>query len=652
LAVDIPLTGASGINAYLDTLVSQGFNAVMMNVVEHHYTLVKSPKERTGLLPFTQRLDGTTYTGSPNGTTGAAGTQGQFASDNYSSISTQCPDWTFINNSYWQNVEVILDACLAHNILVFPWVAYLGFHVNDEGWLTEMVVIDAVTGAGGFTGFSFANPTKSKLWNYGAWLASRWKNYPNLIWTMGGDYGSGGQSLSTPQQNAVNNVMDGMKSVAGQQSTLFTAHWDRPCISTDTVLSAGNFDLNLCYADDSTAELARRGYAHTPAIPTFLGEYFYEGSLFGGSTPFRRYLYWAVLSGIAGCFYGHEQLWRFDNGSPGTDYTTLLSTTARNDAVRQFALWKSKPWHRLKPSGLGGMGTIVTAGGGTASPQSTDFVAAACTSEGDLLLAYVPPAHSGTITVDMTKLAGTATARWFDPTNASFTAIGTFSNTGTRAFTTPGTNSAGQTDFLLVIETSAGAAAGTSTAAAVGQSLDTGTGSAAGSSTAAATGQALATGTGTSAGTSTAAATSGGVTSGTGTAAGSSTAAAVGAALGVATGSAAGTSTAAAVGGSRATGTGSASGSSGAAAVGAELATGTGSSAGSSTALGAPPGASAGSATGAGGGAGVGSALVKGAGASAGTSTATGSSASPATEPTGFAALVADMDRIVIDLLG
>lgn len=449
LFVDIPI---ASLNMYLNDITAKGFNAVMGNAIEHHYTLVKPPKERGGALPFTQRLDGSAYTGSPNGTNGAAGTQGQFAGDPYGNINTQAPDWTFPNNAYWVIVESILDACRQANVAVFVWAAYLGFQANDEGWINEMVALDAVIGAGGFTGQPWADPTKSKLWNYGAWLANRWKAYPHIIWVMGGDYGTNTNSLTTAQRNAVNNVMAGLKSVAGQLSTLFTAHWDRPCVSTDVTLTAGAWDLNLAYTGEEVAQTTRLGYAATPAIPAFLGEDFYEGSSFGGSTPFRKYLYWGFLSGIAGGFYGHEQLWRFDDGTPGTDWTTLLSTTARNDAVRQFAFWKSKPWHRLKPSGLGGMGTLITAGGGTASPQTTNYVAAACTPEGDLLLAYIPPAHSGSITVDMTKLATPAIARWFDPTNASFTAIGTISNTGTHAFTPPATNSAGDTDFLLVLD--------------------------------------------------------------------------------------------------------------------------------------------------------------------------------------------------------
>lgn len=562
LFCDIPI---ADIGTFLTNIKAKGFNAVMGNIIEHHYTTSVPPRNHAGDLPFTKRLDGNTFTGSPNGTNALNGTQGQFSPDPYANINTQAADWTFPNNTYWQGVETILDACLAANVLVFPWVAYLGFHANDEGWMAEMVALDAVVGAGGFVGQPWADNTKPRTWNYGAWLAQRWKNYPHLIWTMGGDYGSGANPLTTAQKSAVNNIMAGLKSVTGQQSTFFTAHWDRPALATDVVLTAGSFDLNLCYCDEAVAEVTRRGYAHTPTIPTFLGEYYYEDDLFGGSAPYRKYVWWGFLGGIAGGFFGNEQLWRFDDGTPGTDYTTLESTQATNDAARQFAFYKARPWHRLKPSGLGGMGTLVTAGGGTAVPQSTSYVAAAATPEGDLLLAYVPPAHTGTITVDMTKLAATAQARWFDPTNATFTNIGSIANTGTHVFTTPATNSAGDADFLLVLETSAGAAtaAGTSTASATGTSTTTVVASSAGSSTATAVGASIATGAATAAGAATvtgvgasiasgAAAASGASTAdstapaadGTATASGTSTAAAVGASIAAGAAAAAGTSTA------------------------------------------------------------------------------------------------------------
>jgi len=435
---------------FLDDCVARGINCVMSNAIEHCFSVVKPPKDVDGNLPFTQRLNGASYTGSPNGTTDTNGTQGQFAADNYSSISTQAPDPTFFNSAYWNRVDALISACLVRNILIFIWPMYLGFHGGQEGWISEMEQWDAVIGAGGFTGQSFADPTKSKMWNYGAWLGARWAQYPNIVWVAGGDYGTNGQTLTAPQTAAVKSCIDGVKSQ--QPNSLWTAHWDRPCKSDDNLISGTTWALNFVYTDEPTAEASRAAYS-SAAKPAYLGENNYEDGLFGGTLPFRKYLYWGFLGGIAGGFYGQEQLWRFDDGTPGTLWSTLLTKQGRLDAARQYAFWKAKPWYRLIPNGLGGIGTLITAGGGTASPQSTDYVAAAATPHGDLLLAYIPPAHAGSVTVDMTKLNAGVTASWFDPTNASTTAIGTFSNTGTRAFTPPATNSVGETDFLLVLET-------------------------------------------------------------------------------------------------------------------------------------------------------------------------------------------------------
>ena len=88
------------------------------------------------------------------------------------------------------------------------------------------------------------------------------------------------------------------------------------------------------------------------------------------------------------------------------------------------------------------------------SVSASDYVAAAATFGGTLLVAYIPPAHSGPITVDMTAMSGPAQARWFDPTSAAYIDIGTgLPNTGTRVFTPPGNNSTGYGDWVLIIET-------------------------------------------------------------------------------------------------------------------------------------------------------------------------------------------------------
>jgi hypothetical protein len=46
------------------------------------------------------------------------------------------------------------------------------------------------------------------------------------------------------------------------------------------------------------------------------------------------------------------------------------------------------------------------------------------------------------------------TARWFDPTNGTFTATSgsPFTNSDSHEFTTPGNNSSGDSDWLLVLQ--------------------------------------------------------------------------------------------------------------------------------------------------------------------------------------------------------
>ena len=64
-------------------------------------------------------------------------------------------------------------------------------------------------------------------------------------------------------------------------------------------------------------------------------------------------------------------------------------------------------------------------------------------------MAYIGPGHSGSVTVDMSKLRSVVTARWFDPTSGNYTDIGSFANSGTRAFNPPGSNRVGAADWVL-----------------------------------------------------------------------------------------------------------------------------------------------------------------------------------------------------------
>jgi hypothetical protein len=164
----------------------------------------------------------------------------------------------------------------------------------------------------------------------------------------------------------------------------------------------------------------------------------------------RKVPYWTVLAGgLGGYFYGSKWYTFASGWQSGID----------SPAATQLGYWKalftSLPWYNLVPDQNH---TIVTAGYGTPSGNGTGniqtdaYVTTAGTSDGKLAIAYLPAIT--TIAVDMTKLSGTVTARWYDPTNGTYTTVtgSPFSNTGTHNFAPPGNNSTGDPDWVLVLQ--------------------------------------------------------------------------------------------------------------------------------------------------------------------------------------------------------
>ncbi len=112
------------------------------------------------------------------------------------------------------------------------------------------------------------------------------------------------------------------------------------------------------------------------------------------------------------------------------------------------ALFSPRRWYDLVPDQNH---TLVTSGYGTFGQD--DYVTAASTPDGKLAMAYVPSA--GTITVDLGTFSGPVTARWYDPTDGTFTSDRRrpVRERRKRHFPTPATNAAGDNDWVLVLET-------------------------------------------------------------------------------------------------------------------------------------------------------------------------------------------------------
>jgi hypothetical protein len=407
-------------HTFIDDSVLRGYNSIELHVVNHDPRGNNPPFCGSGDLPFIKRLDGINWNGSLT----------------YGNINNEAPDFTTPNEPYWSFVDGLLSYCESKGILVFMFPSYVGFAGagSNQGWIQEMV----------------ANGP-AKIQTYGSWIATRYQGRKNLVWMMGGDMGT-----FNPAQNAAEAaLLAGLKSVNGQQSTYFSAEWESGMIATDQLNFGAAMTLNGAYSfSGDVNNLGRRAYSRALVEPAFLLEepYDEEGADGNGANPnaiqpVRRFQWWGWLSSIGGYISGNGYVWPFR--SP--DWLNHLNTQGSRDMMRLNAFINSIRWFKLVPSGLSGIRTLVTNGGST--PSLSDYVAAAGTSDGTLLVAYIPPAHSGSITVDMTAMSGPSKADWYDPTNATDTEIGTgLPNTGTRVFTPPGNNGAGDGDWVLVIE--------------------------------------------------------------------------------------------------------------------------------------------------------------------------------------------------------
>ena len=202
----------------------------------------------------------------------------------------------------------------------------------------------------------------------------------------------------------------------------------------------------------AVAQDAQRPVA-SPVKPVVLGEGHYDGGW--GPQPhdftMRKQAYWALLSGAAGHAYGADGMYGWADPQWGMSLQAAMNYVSTAHMKHVSDLFTARQWHRLVPD-LGG--AVMTGGAGA----GVDYAATAHTSDGSLVIAYIPTGR--TVTIDMNRLSGPVTARWFDPTNGKYTAIAArLGNSGSRSFTTPGRNAIGHGDWVLVLETGGASAA-------------------------------------------------------------------------------------------------------------------------------------------------------------------------------------------------
>jgi Protein of unknown function (DUF4038)/Putative collagen-binding domain of a collagenase len=287
---------------------------------------------------------------------------------------------------------------------------------------------------------------------YGQFLGKRYVSFHNLLWMSGNDYHCSSPPTADDDQYTTAVVL-GIKDFDNRHIHTVGLYY-LVSSSLDDERWAPLIDLNASYTYFPTYQQVLTDYNRPNFLPTFMVEASYEFEQLFNSDPavpppgiprvLRRQEYWSLLSGATGQLYGNKYTWQFIAG-----WQSQLDTPGAVQMKHVTDLFEPRRWYDLVPDQSN---TVVTAGIGTFG--GLDYVTAARTPDGELVMAYVPSAR--TLTVDMSKLSGPVTARWYDPTVGTFTNISgsPFANTGSHNFTTPGANAGGDGDWVLVLEVS------------------------------------------------------------------------------------------------------------------------------------------------------------------------------------------------------
>jgi hypothetical protein len=323
-------------------------------------------------------------------------------------------DFSTPNEKYFAHADWVIRKAAENGIQVLLYPIYLGYKGTDEGWVEE----------------ALANGPEKCL-DYGRYLGKRYKDFDNIIWLMGGDRHPG------PALEDVDMVALGIKEY--DQRHVFSAHCDPEHSAVDDFSGGRWLDFNTTYTYEIVHAKLLQDYKRTPAMPFILIESSYEGEHNASDVQIRRQAYWAVLCGGFGHVLGNRPIWLFD---PGWQKAMDLP----GSVSMQFwgELFHSRSWYDLIPDQKH---EVVTSGLGEF--RGLDYLAAARTSDGSTVIAYMPT--SRTIHVDMSKVSGNQVkAWWFDPRNGRAAAAGMFPSSGTHEFTPPG-----EGDWVLVLDDAA-----------------------------------------------------------------------------------------------------------------------------------------------------------------------------------------------------
>jgi hypothetical protein len=282
---------------------------------------------------------------------------------------------------------------------------------------------------------------------YGEWLGRRYRN-AGIIWIVGGDR----PVDSSAHVDVMRAMARGLrKGDAGAH--LITFHPTGGAGSSTWFHDEDWLDFNMRQNGHGTEftgryDLTRADYDRVPVKPVLDGEPIYEDhpvsfdpKKFGHSisADVRRPLYWNLFTGAFGHTYGHHSVWqmwtpeRKPVNNPLMPWSDAVAQPGAAQMQHARALLESRPFLTRIPD----PDLVVTSSVPTSVPGAGRYYFASTRdSAGTYAMVYAPVGR--TFSVRMTAITGPSVkAWWFNPRSGAATLIGTFPNTGARAFTPP-----------------------------------------------------------------------------------------------------------------------------------------------------------------------------------------------------------------------
>jgi hypothetical protein len=330
------------------------------------------------------------------------------------------------NDAYFQHVDYIVNTAEEKGLFI-GFLPTWGTHVNS----------------------GVINATNART--YGQYLGNRYKDKTNIIWINGGDRNPPGK------EKVWREIAAGLAEGDGG-NFLITYHPNGGSSSSSFFHNEEWLDFNMLQSGHTSLDLANytaieSDYAKNPPKPILDGEPRYEDhpvSWNPANGYFREYdvrqaAYWALFAGAFGHTYGHHSIWqmwapgRMSVNFPDRYWYEALDRPGAADMIHVRNLMLSRPFLTRVPDQ-----SIINGNPGARSDRLQ-------ATRGDGYL-FIYASIGQSFTINLAKISGSnVKAWWYDPRNGSNTYIGEFTNSGTRIFKPPGSQSRGN-DWILVID--------------------------------------------------------------------------------------------------------------------------------------------------------------------------------------------------------